>query len=199
MTRKRSKESDLERLLGNPIILIVIFFILLLSAFPFYFQKLDYVVIALTVLMIIVVVSSLIGLWYLKRVEMRRLHALEMADIDKMDGFSFEHYVGELLKAQGYKISYTPPAADYGTDIIASDGTNRISVQVKRYKGFVGEDAVRQAVTAMPFYGCNKAMVVTNSKFSSYALNLAKAHQCQMVDRSELAKWIDRFQRLTKD
>lgn len=57
-----------------------------------------------------------------------------IAEIDKMDGIQFEHYLGELFKKQGYKVVVTSAAGDYGADLVLEKGQNKIVVQAKRYQ-----------------------------------------------------------------
>lgn len=125
--------------------------------------------------------------------EVKRLRALNWADIDSMSGIDFERYVGSILKAQGYNVTYTPTTGDYGTDIVAEKGADRISVQLKRYHRTVGPAAIQQAVASMIVYHCNKSMVVTNSSFTKEAKKLAGYNTCMLIDRAALADWILRF------
>ena len=64
----------------------------------------------------------------------------------------------------------------------------RYGVQVKRHKGVVGANAVRQAVTALNLYDCDRAIVITNSYFSKTAIRLALSNDCILLDRDFLLK-----------
>ncbi len=116
--------------------------------------------------------------------------SLRLADVDHMEGLEFEKYVGRLMKAQGYSVTVTPPSGDYGVDVIAMKDGNKIAVQVKRYSNSVSPKAVSEVVGGRQFYRCSSTMVVTNSTFTTAARKLAKANNCILVDRSQLAKWI---------
>ncbi|HUY85222.1 MAG TPA: restriction endonuclease [Candidatus Dormibacteraeota bacterium] len=109
-----------------------------------------------------------------------------MAEIDNMSGLDFEKYVAALLKQQGYRKVKLTEKFDYGVDIIADKDGIRWGIQVKRYSGLVKAEAVRQVVTALKFYGCDRAMVVTNSTFSKQAKILAKSNDCVLLDRRYL-------------
>lgn len=189
----REKQSSLEKLLSQPIVLIIIFFSILVTSFPLITNQLDLLIISLTVIVIFLAIGLLFFIWYSRRLEMRRLRALEIDDIDRMSGVTFERYVGELLKDQGYQIHYTPLSGDFGTDIVARRDNDRISVQTKRYRDAVNLEAVQQAVASMPIYGCNKSMVVTNNYFLKSAKDLARATGCELIDRIKLADWILKF------
>jgi restriction system protein len=105
-----------------------------------------------------------------------------------MDGLAFEKYVAKLLKQQGYSNISLTEQCDYGVDIIANRDGICWGIQVKRYSGLVKAEAVRQVVTGLRVYGCNRAMVISNSVFSSVAIQLANSNECVLVDRSELAR-----------
>ena len=147
---------------------------------------------ALTIGIGIVVSIIVIGLvlW----VETRRRHALlalDHAQVDQMDGVSFERYVGTLLKAQGYRgIQYTKTSGDYGVDIILKKDGTRTAVQVKRSNSAIGGSAVQQAVAGMSYYKCSRSMVVTNASFTNGAKTLAASNNCTLVDGLKLGGWI---------
>jgi restriction system protein len=103
-----------------------------------------------------------------------------------LNGEDFERYLEILFKKLGYQVRRTPYQGDYGADLILRRGDEDISVQAKRYNRAVGVKAVQEAVTAKDYYGCNKAMVVTNSYFSRQARTLAKANSVELWDRNEL-------------
>jgi restriction system protein len=64
----------------------------------------------------------------------------------------------------------------------------RIAVQAKRSARLVGVRAVQEVVAARAFYGCERAMVVTNSYFTDEALVLARTNGVWMRNRDNLAK-----------
>jgi restriction system protein len=115
-----------------------------------------------------------------------RLSKSGIADLDKLNGEDFERYLEILFKKLGYQVRRTTYQGDYGADLILRRGDEEISVQAKRYNRSVGVKAVQEAVTAKDYYGCNKAMVVTNSYFSRQAKTLAKANRVELWDRNEL-------------
>jgi HJR/Mrr/RecB family endonuclease len=110
--------------------------------------------------------------------------------IDKMTGLEFEHCVAGLLKNQGYTNVRLTEEYDYGIDIIAIKDGIRWGIQVKRYSGLVKADAVRQVVTALKIYKCDRSMVITNNHFSKVATTLAGSNNCVLVSRGILSKWV---------
>jgi len=113
-----------------------------------------------------------------------------MVAIDKMTGLEFERYIARLLKTKSYIHIILTEEYDYGVDIIAEKDGIRWGIQVKRYSGLVKANAVRQAVTALKKYHCDRAMVISNSTYSKVAKELARSNDCVLVDRNGLLKWV---------
>ena len=111
---------------------------------------------------------------------------LHMQDVDTMDGLTFEYYIAQLLIDLGYTEVSLTEKYDYGVDIIAEKDGIRWGIQTKRYSGLVKAAAVRQVVTGLRLYGCERAMVITNSSFSNVARQLADGNDCVLVDRAKL-------------
>lgn len=124
-----------------------------------------------------------------------RLRALSIANVDQMSGVEFEHYAAALLENEGfYDVRVTPATGDNGVDIVAARGDKRYAIQAKRYKGTVSRRAVSDAVAGMVPYSCNASMVITTGFLSFKAMDFARAHTCEVVNRDLLAEWIIRFQ-----
>lgn len=155
--------------------------ILILGVAYAYWEYLVYAIVVLVIVATIVTVLKLVR-WALA---LRR--DISLREIDSMSGADFEHYVAHLLTKQGYsKVSLTEQY-DYGVDIVAEKDGIRWGIQVKRYSGMVKAEAVRQVVTGLRLYGCDRAMVITNSTFSNVAKRLAEGNDCVLIDRSELS------------
>lgn len=96
-------------------------------------------------------------------------------DINSMDGFEFERYVAELLKCNDYiNVKVTQASGDHGIDVIADKNGVRYGIQCKRYSAPVGNFAIHEAYSGAAFYDCDKAIVVTNNKFTKSAKVEAK-------------------------
>lgn len=123
----------------------------------------------------------------------RATHSLvvnrRLSHVDDMDGLEFETYIAGVLKKCGYTNIKLTEEYDYGVDIIAVKDGIRWGIQVKRYSGLVKADAVRQVVTGLRIYDCDRAMVIANSVFSRVAVHLANSNGCILIDRSGLAKF----------
>jgi restriction system protein len=118
------------------------------------------------------------------------MHNPSIKLIDKMTGLEFERCVAGLLKNQEYTNIRLTEKYDYGVDIIAIKDGITWGIQVKRYSGLVKADAVRQVVTALKKYKCDRPMVITNSIYSNVAKDLAECNDCVLVDRVILDKWL---------
>lgn len=125
--------------------------------------------------------------------EGRRKRALRLADVDGMDGMEFERYVRELLEDRGFRARLTGCPDDRGVDLVAEREDVRYAVQVKRHAGPVSRRAVSDAVGGVRLYDCHAAMVITNSRFTRGAVDLAESNGCTLIDRDVLAEWILAF------
>ncbi|HUD06942.1 MAG TPA: restriction endonuclease [Candidatus Saccharimonadales bacterium] len=145
----------------------------------------------LTLLGIIVALALILTTKALRKLNIRRQkRILDISGVDTMDGLVFERYVVKLLKKRGFSAIKMTERYDYGVDIIAYKNGVVWGIQVKRYKGLVKAEAVRQVVTGLKKYRCDRAMVITNSSFSRVARDLATSNDCILIDRSALSGWI---------
>lgn len=150
----------------------------------------------LTMLAAVFVLSAAGAVFYMMRMHQKRraLRALKWANVDVMDGFTFEQYVAAVMKSLGYEVQMTAQSGDFGVDILAKKDGERIAVQIKRSRNFIGLGAVQEVVAGMYHYKCDRSMVVTNSTFSDAAKTLAASNNCQLIDRSLFGQWILAFQ-----
>ncbi|WP_324929762.1 restriction endonuclease [Mycobacterium sp.] len=116
-----------------------------------------------------------------------------LREIDAMTGMDFENYVAARLRAAGYRVALTKVTGDFGVDLIASKGNERIAIQCKRHGRRVGTAAVQQVVAGALLHRCTSTMVVSNQEFTHAATRLAEAHACELVGRRRLPKWLRRF------
>lgn len=117
----------------------------------------------------------------------------ELAEIDEMTGLEFEQYAAELFEELGYEnVTVTGSSHDQGADIIMERDGVRFAVQCKVYSTRLGNTPVQEIVAAREFYGCHVGVVVTNSYFTDFAVDLAKANRVLLWDRVHLAALIDK-------
>ena len=98
-------------------------------------------------------------------------------DLANMNGTQFESYVGRRLREFGYsKVKVTQASGDFGADVIAVNANGEtVCIQCKHYSQPVGIKAVQEIYSAKQYYGCQKAMVITNSTYTQAAIDLAKS------------------------
>lgn len=145
-----------------------------------YWQYTQYVIYAA----ILFVAANLV--WKITIYIRERVRSFALKDVDTMEGLSFEQYIADVLRQQGYRNVSLTEQYDYGVDIVANKDGIRWGIQVKRYSGLVKAEAVRQVITGLRLYGCDRAMVITNSTFSNVAKRLAEGNDCVLIDRTGL-------------
>jgi HJR/Mrr/RecB family endonuclease len=116
---------------------------------------------------------------------------LKIEDLDKMTGIEFEGFLKEFFEGIGFKVKTTKVSNDQGCDLILEKLGDRTSVQAKRYTGTIGNNAIQQVVGSLKYYDCQKALVITTSKFTKAAEKLAKANFVELWDREVLIKKIN--------
>ena len=113
-------------------------------------------------------------------------------DVGELKGTEFESYLTKLLVASGFTdVRGTPATGDQGADLIATWSGRRIAIQAKRYAGAVGNKAVQEVVGAVHFYSADEGWVVTNSRFTKAAKDLAQKSGVILVDGRDLARFAD--------
>ncbi len=96
-------------------------------------------------------------------------------ELANMSGSDFEQYVGRRLKGMGYSnVRVTQTSGDFGADVLATDSNGEtVCIQCKHYSQPVGIKAVQEIYSAKQYYGCKKAMVITNATYTKAAIDLA--------------------------
>ena len=129
-----------------------------------------------------------LGKAFLWLLEQRRISRSGIEEIDHMDGHTFERRMQVLFRDLGYRVQRTGKCGDYGADLVVELDGDKTVVQAKRWTKTVGVKAVQEAVAAKPMYGCDQALVVTNSHFSKEARRLAEANKVALWDRDRLIR-----------
>lgn len=108
--------------------------------------------------------------------------------VDKMTGVQFEEYLAAHFDNLGYKVEHIGQSGDYGADLLLYRDGKSVVVQAKRYQDKVGVKAVQEVISAKEYYGCNNAMVVTNSYFTPNAVQMATQCNVELWDRDKIRK-----------
>ena len=115
--------------------------------------------------------------------------SITLSQIDCLDGHSFEEFLFAFLKNKGYKVEKTPKSRDFGADIIINTKNEKIVIQCKNYYNHkVGNSAIQEIATAKDYYCAMKAIVITNSFFTTPAHVLAEKVGVKLIDRDILAE-----------
>ena len=134
---------------------------------------------ALAVVLVLALIQWLYFHYYLVRAG--------LDEVDEMTGWEFERWLQRFLEGVGYEVEATPYRGDFGADFVLTWNGMRIAVQAKRSSRPVGVRAVQEVVAAAGYYGCERAMVITNSSFTEQAIVLARANGVWMRGRDDLA------------
>lgn len=170
---------------------VTLFGILMLGAIAYGYsnpERLRSLAIHLWVSLLLFIVLLAILSYFLWQRKQRKLQALRMIDVDQMDGKAFEDYLAFLLSKRGFtNIQTTRYQGDFGADLLATKDGRKYAIQAKRYRGLVGVEALYQCFGGQKYYGCDACMVITNSKFTPQAKELAKKSATELIDGDTLA------------
>lgn len=107
------------------------------------------------------------------------------------DGYEFENYLKNIFEKKGYIANVTSKSKDQGADLIIEKHNEKIVVQAKYYSNPVGNKAVQEVSSAISYYKANRGMVVTNSTYTTSAIELAKANNIELIDGAKLNEIIN--------
>ena len=111
--------------------------------------------------------------------------------VDALSGYDFEVFLCALFSSFGFNSKTTPKSGDKGADIIARNKNISIAIQAKLYfKSKVGSSAIQEVFASKEYYNCNYAIAVTNSFFSSQAIEMASKLGVILINREDLSKLI---------
>lgn len=117
-----------------------------------------------------------------------------LRDLQNMNPYAFERYVGEVLRANGYhRVSVTPVSNDGGKDIVCYDAAGRkCVVEVKRYasSNLVGRPMIQKLHSCMIHEKAPRAIFITTSDFNQNAINYARGKNIQLINGRHLMNMI---------
>lgn len=104
-----------------------------------------------------------------------------------------------LLNEDGYNIVQTPFRADIGVDFVAEkrlfDRHERVGIEYKHSKSAVGVEVVHRLLGTAPSHNFDRLILVTRSRFSKAALELANSAlpvKLELIDLDALKAWVQR-------
>jgi HJR/Mrr/RecB family endonuclease len=122
-----------------------------------------------------------------------RLHWLRTCRWQEMKGRNFGNFLGLALEEHGYQVETIAGAAEQrAIDMLASRDSNRAALVVAgQPEVAVDVDAVQQARSAMASQRCQSCAVVTNSRFTAPARELADRVGCKLIDGTQIPDLIE--------
>jgi len=120
------------------------------------------------------------------------IYRLQNSLWQQMTGGPFENFLAEVFEHCGYAVELTGRTGDQGVDLVVSREGKCVAVQAKGYIGHsVGNEAVQQAFTGMAHRRCHGAAVITNSRFTGAARELADSVGCTLIDGTQIPELIE--------
>jgi restriction system protein len=147
--------------------------------------------------LLMMIIFSLAVTWFLVALNRKlkvyaQKNRFRGCSMDDMEGHDFEYFCAELLKANGFRcVEVTQGSGDFGIDIIAVDMNGlKYGIQCKRYESNVGWHAVEEARAGAEYYGCDRAVVMTNNYFTRQAIEGAQKINVELWNRDVLTGWM---------
>jgi hypothetical protein len=111
-------------------------------------------------------------------------------DLREISAREFEESVAELFRARGHKAKRTGAIGDHGVDVeVETADGERWVVQCKRWRGRVGEPAVRDFYGVMQHQKADKGLIVTTGEFTAPAREWARGKPITLCDYNLFLKW----------
>jgi restriction system protein len=105
---------------------------------------------------------------------------------ETMTPTEFEAFCAEELRQGGWSARLTPTTGDQGVDVIAEKNGIRVVLQCKLYSGSVGNSAIQEVVAGKAYERAHHCAVVTNSRYTPAAEQLAGTNGVLLLHFSEL-------------
>lgn len=113
------------------------------------------------------------------------------ANLEGMTWREFEMLIGEWFRRQGYTVRETNTGPDGGVDLVISRDGETYLVQCKQWKAYkVGVNIARELLGVMISQGAAGGYLVTSGAFTEEAKRFADSTGIQLIDGTQLAKWI---------
>jgi len=109
--------------------------------------------------------------------------------------FKFQDFIALLFESMGYEVTKLPYVGDFGADLLANKGEDRVVVQVKKYGSGnkVGATEVQQTLGSTWKYDTRRAILVTTSTFTKQAYEQASNAPIELWDREKLKEILDQY------
>lgn len=101
-----------------------------------------------------------------------------------MNPRQFEEFVSEYFRNKGYQAETTSYINDYGIDVFARKGKEKIAIQAKMYGNStrkINRQMVMELHGAKDYFDCTKAVIVTNGEFLPDAVEVANKLEIEII------------------
>ncbi len=101
-----------------------------------------------------------------------------------MNPRQFEEYVCEYYRKQGYKAELTSYTGDYGVDVFAIKGKEKLAIQAKMYGNSnrkINRQCVLELHGAKDYFDCTKAVIATDGTFLADAIKVAQKLNIEII------------------
>lgn len=105
-----------------------------------------------------------------------------------MNPRQFEELVCECFREQGYDAKTTSYSSDYGVDVFAMKGKEKIAIQAKMYGAStrkINRQMVMELHGAKDYFDCTKAIIATDGTFLPDAILVAKKLDIEILYLNE--------------
>lgn len=148
----------------------------------------------------VVVVGLALTFWAAqRRSRVARTRIRTLGDLLSLTPPEFEGAVAGVLARCSYrKVRVVGKAADLGVDVACFDRRGRsVVVQCKRHAPgiAVGSGEVQRFLGSITHAGADRGILVTTSRFSAPAIDLAEQHGIELIDGTELVELVRRATR----
>jgi HJR/Mrr/RecB family endonuclease len=117
---------------------------------------------------------------------------IQRPNIEMMNGYEFERFLGDLFKKMGYNVINTKLSVDQGADLIVERFGEKTVIQAKCYSDSVGNSTIQEAGAAKNHYHCDKVLVITTSFFTKPAIQLARDNNIELWNRTKLDEVVNK-------
>lgn len=117
--------------------------------------------------------------------------ARTLSFLQTLEPYTFQRFTWTIFERIGFEVEQTPAGRDGGVDGILHHEGSRYILQCKRYRGDVGEPALRDLFGTVHHLGAQSGILVTTGNISAPARAFAKGKPLSLVDGKELVKLIE--------
>lgn len=108
----------------------------------------------------------------------------------EMQSAEWENFLVEVFRWLGAQAELNRTGEDPSVNILVRFGALRIAVQARSGEDLVNHKAVRELVVGKAHYGCERAAIITNGRFTKSAIDLAASNSCFLIGRSNFEAFV---------